>query len=167
MRGLGVEADERLVHDYELRVVQPRGNYRELLLHAVRVRSNGLCEIVGQLEDIGVSANALLTRVGADAEYVGHKVEVLYAAHVVVKVGVIRYVGKLFLAGERVKLYGHAADVYLAGIKLLNTDDGFQRRGLARAVMAYEAVYFPRSDVKRKIVHRFFLPECFCEMLYT
>ena len=64
-------------------------------------------------------------------------------------------------------LYGYAADVYLAGIKLLNTYDGFQRRGLACAVMAYEAVYFPRSDVERKIVHRLFIRERFCEMFYT
>ena len=67
----------------------------------------GWARSLGQLEDVRVVADALLPRVWAsDAEYVGDKVQILDAGHVVVQVGVIGDVGQLPLAGQGIGLDG-------------------------------------------------------------
>ena len=51
------------------------------------------------------------------------------------------------------------ADRDPAGIELLDADDGFERRGLARAVVADEAVDLSWRDVERQIIHGFLFAE--------
>ena len=60
VRGDGVEADEGFVHDDELRLVDEGGDEGELLLHAVGIGGDGLGEVVGELELVGVTVYALV-----------------------------------------------------------------------------------------------------------
>ena len=92
-------------------------------------------------------------------EDVGDKIEVLDARHKLVEVGVIRDVGEHLLAGDGIVLNGVPADRDPAGIELLDADDRLERRGLARAVVADEAVDLPWRDVERQIIHGFLFAE--------
>ena len=74
--GDGVEADEGFVHDDEFRLVDEGGDEGELLLHAVGIGGDGLGEVVGELELVGVTVYALVARVGGHAVDVGDEVEV-------------------------------------------------------------------------------------------
>ena len=139
--------------------MQPRRNDGKLLLHAVGVRRDGLRKVARQLEEVRVLADTLLTRAFLHAEDVGDKIEVLDARHKLVEVGVIRDVGEHLLAGDGFVLNGVPADHDPAGIELLDTDDRFERRGLARAVVADKAVDLPRRDVERQIIHGFLFAE--------
>ena len=99
------------------------------------------------------------------AEDVGDKIEVLDARHKLVEVGVIRDVGEHLLAGDGILLNGMSADGDRPRVELLDTDDGFERCGLARAVVADEAVDLARRDVKRQIVHSLLLAEGFGQVV--
>ena len=153
MRGLGVEADERLIHQNEPWLVQPRRDDGKFLLHAVRIGGDGLGEVVRQCEKLGILSDARLPRFRVHAEDVGDEVQILDARHKFVEIGVIWNVGEHFLAGDGVVLNRVSPHGDLAGVELLDADDGFERRGLARAVVSDKAVDLPRRDVERKIVH--------------
>ena len=125
--------------------------------HAVRVASDGLGQVVGQFKGVRVAADALLPLALADAENVRHKVQVLDAAHKVVQVRVVGYVGNFALAGQRIVLDGHAVHPDLAAVKLQNAAAGLDGGGLACAVVADKAVDLALFDVQAQIIHRFFL----------
>ena len=57
-----------------LGLVDPGGDDGQLLLHAVGVGGDGLGQVVGQLEQVGVFLDARLPVAGADAEDVGDEV---------------------------------------------------------------------------------------------
>ena len=139
--------------------MQPRRNNGKLLLHAVGIGRDGLRQVGRQLEEVRVLADALLPRAFLHAENVGDEIEVLDARHKLVEVGVIRDVGEHLLAGDGIVLNGVPADRDPAGIELLDADDRLERRGLARAVVADEAVDLPWRDVERQIIHGFLFAE--------
>ena len=153
MGGLRVQADERLVHHDELRGMEPGRNNGQLLLHAVGVGGDGLGQIVRQLKALRKLADAHLPVRRADTENVRNKVQILDARHIVIEIGIVRDVGKLPLAGQRVRADGGAADADLSGIEAQDPGDGFQRRRLPRAVVADEAVNFAGQDMQAQIVH--------------
>ena len=165
VRSLWVETDERLIHQNKLWLVQPRRDDGELLLHAVGVRRDGLGEVARQLEEARVLADALLPRPRLHVEDISNEIEVLDARHELVEVGVIWNVGEHFLAGDGIVLNGVSADRDLAGIELLDADDGLERCGLARAVVADEAVDLPGRDVKRQIIHGLLFTEGLGQMV--
>ena len=157
VRRLRVEADERFVHDDELRVVDPRRDDGELLLHAVRVRADRLTEIARELECVGIRLYARPALRGRDAENVGNEVQVLDAAHEIVQIRIVRDVGEQLLAGQRLGLDGVPADRDLARVKLQDADGRLERRRLAGAVVADEAVDLARRDVQAQVVDGPFL----------
>ena len=165
MRGLGIQPHEGFVHEDQLGFVNPCGNNGQLLLHAVGISRDGLPQIAGQLEKLGVLPNAFLPNVRLYSENVRDEVQILDARHELIQVGVIGDIGHLPLAAERVGLNGHTADENLAFVKGLNARHGFQRGSLARAIVADEAVDFARSDMQTQIVHRFFVAIGLGEML--
>ena len=105
--------------------MDPCGDYRELLLHAVGICRDGLREVGGQPEHIGIFMYALAAVVGADAENIRDEVQIFYSRHVFVEVGVIGDIGYDFFAGERVIFYRDAVYRYLALVELQNADNGF------------------------------------------
>ena len=153
VRGLRVETDERFVHENELRLVQPCGDDRELLLHAVGIGGDGLRQIVRQRKLRGPAADTLGAFVGAYAENVGDKIEVLDAAHKVVKIGIVGDIGESALTLERLGAHGMSGNENFTLVELLDARNGAQRRGFARAVVTDETVNFARGDVQREIVH--------------
>ena len=165
MRRLGVKAHKGFVHDDELRLMQPRGDDGQLLLHAVGIGGDRLGQILRQLEGVGVFSDALLPLPRSDAEDIGHEVQVLDARHKVVQVGVVGDVGHLPLAAQGIRLDGLTVNGDLPLIELQNAHHGFQRGGLACAVVADEAVNFAGPDVQAQVVDRLFLSVKLCKML--
>ena len=51
MRRLGVQAHKGLIHDDQLRLMNPRGDDGQLLLHAVGIGRDGLRQIARQFKD--------------------------------------------------------------------------------------------------------------------
>ena len=137
----------------------------ELLLHAVRVRADGLTEIARELKRIGIRLDARPALRSRDAEDVGNEVQVLDAAHEIVQVRVVRDVGEQLLAGQRLGFDRVPADRDLARIKLQDTDGRLERRRLAGAVVADEAVDLARRDVQAQIIDGLFLTISLGKML--
>ena len=137
--------------------MDPRGDDGELLLHAVRIRADRLTEIARELKCVGIRLDARPALRSRDAEDVGNEVQVLDAAHEIVQVRVVRDVGKQLLAGQRLGLDGVPADRDLARVKLQDADGRLERRRLAGAVVADEAVDLARRDVQAQIVDGLFL----------
>ena len=152
VRRLRVEADERFVHDDELRVVDPRRDDGELLLHAVRVRADRLTEITRELECVGIRLDARPALRGRNAENVGNEVQVLDAAHEIVQIRIVRDVGEQLLAGQRLGLDGVPADRDLARVKLQDADGRLERRRLAGAVVADEGAELRRAGITTGII---------------
>ena len=120
-----VKPHEGFIHKDELRLVEPGGNNRQLLLHAVGVGGDGLRQIGGQFKCIGVFADARLPLICAHAENVGDEIQVLDARHVVVQVGIVWDVGKAPLAFQGIFLDGHPINVDFSRVKLQNACHGF------------------------------------------
>ena len=144
--------------------MQPRGDDRQLLLHAVRVCCDRLRQIVGQLKKRRVLFHPLHARGRVHAENIGDKIEILPARHELVQVGVIGDVRKQPLARQRLFPDGVAGDGDLTLVKLQNARHGFERGRFARAVVPDKAVNFARGDVQIQIVHGFFLAVALCQM---
>ena len=157
VRRLGVKPDERLVHYYELRRMKPR----ELLLHAVRIRGDRLAEVRRQLEYVGKLAYQPLSLLRSDAVYVGDEIQIFYTRHKIVQIGVVGYVRRLFLAGDRILFLRDPVYVYVAGVECHDSGDALKRRRLARSVVADESVYLAAVYVKGQIGHRLHVPVFF------
>ena len=157
MGGLGVKTYKRLIHDDQLRLMNPGGDDGQLLLHAVGIGGNGLDQIGGQLKALGQRLNTFLTHIGGNAEDVAHEVEILHAGHEIVQIGIIGDVGDAFLAGNGIGLDGNAVNGDFAAVELQNAHNAFQRGGLAGAVVADEAVKLAGLNVQGQIVHGLFL----------
>ena len=164
VRRLWVKAHKGFVHEDKLRLVEPRGDDDQLLLHAVGIGRDGLRQIAGQLKGVRVPADALAPQSGIHAENVRDEVQILDTRHVLVQVGIVRNVGNLPLAFQRLFPNGIAADVNFSRVELQNARHGFQRRGLARAVVADEAVNLTGTDVQVQVVHSLLFPVGFCQM---
>ena len=145
--------------------MQPRGDDGQLLLHAVGIGGDRLGQILRQLEGVGVFSDALLPLPRSDAEDIGHEVQVLDARHKVVQVGVVGDVGHLPLAAQGIRLDGLAVNGDLPLIELQNAHHGFQRGGLACAVVADEAVDLTGGNVQRQIVYGLLLAVALGQML--
>ncbi len=86
------------------RMVDPGGEDGQLLLHAVGIGGDGLSQVIGQLEQVGVVPDAFLSVAGTDPEDIRDEVEILDAGHEVVQVGIVRNVRQLPLAGQGIFL---------------------------------------------------------------
>ena len=146
--------------------MQPCGDDDELLLHAVGVGGDGLRQIVRQLQRVRVFANARLPVRRAHAEHVRNEVEKLNAGHELVQVGIVRQIGDLPLARERILPDRNAVHEHLARVKLQDAAACLDRGGFARAVVPDEPVDFAGLDVQREVVHRLFVPVLLGQMLY-
>ena len=165
MRRLRVKPHERLIHQNQLRIVQPGGNNGQLLLHTVGIGGDGGRKVACQLEQIAVFLYAFLPLCRVNAENIRDEVQVLNPRHKVVEIRVVRNISKTLFAGDRVLADGDAADQDVAGIKPQNSRNGFQRSGFSGAVMADKTVDFARQDVQRKIIDRGFVPVGLGQML--
>ena len=137
--------------------MQPGGDNGQLLLHAVGIGSNGLGQIVRQLEPRRVVADAGLPVRRADAEDVGDEVQVSDAAHEFVEVGVIGDIRQFPLAGQRLGLDGAAVDGDVPLIEGQDAHRRLQRGGLTGAVVADEAVDLSGLDVQAQIIYGFLI----------
>ena len=165
MGRLGVQPHKGFIHDDQLRLVQPRGDDGQLLLHAVGIGGDGLGQILRQLEPRRIVPDACLAVIGADAEDIRDEVQVFDAAHKIVQIRVIGDVGQLPLAGQRLRPDGLAVDIDLPRVELQDARHRLQRGGLARAVVSDKAVQLPRLNVQAQVVHRLLLPVGLGQML--
>ena len=131
------------------------------------VSRDRLGKVVGQFKACGEVGNARGAHIRRNAEDVPDEVQVFDAGHELIEIGIVRNVGDLTLAGEGIGLDRGPADIDLAGVEALDADGRAQRCGLARAVVADEAVDLARGDVQAQIVHGDLVAEGFCEMLDT
>jgi len=107
---------------------------------------------------------SIATESGIHAENVRNEVQIPDTRHVLVQVWIVRDIGDFPLAFQRLFPNGIAADVNFSRVKLQNARHGFQRRGLARAVVADEAVNLTGTDVQVQVVHSLLFPVGFCQM---
>ena len=91
--------------------------------------------------------------------------EIFLPGHEIIEIRVVGDIGQLALAGQRVLPHRHAADGDLPRVEGKDAGHGLQRGGFARAVVADEAIDLPGADVERQIIHGFFVPIGFGEML--
>ena len=167
LKGMGgdrIKADEGLIHDDELRLVYPRRDDGKLLLHAVGICRHRLRKVLGEPENIGVSAYALLAVGLAHTVDISHEVQVFHAGKIVVQLRIIGYVGNYLFALERFFLYRHTVDKNIAAVKLQYPAGRLDGRGLARAVMADEGVDIAGRDLKAQVIHHGLAVVAFCEV---
>ena len=105
--------------------MQQRRNDGQLLLHAVGVCPDGLCQVRRQAKGIAILPDALRTLCGAYAKNVCNKIKVLDTGHIIVKLRVVRQVGQTALAFQRVVPHGNAVHINFTGIKLLDAAAAF------------------------------------------
>ena len=130
-----------------------RADDDELLPHAVAVAGDGARERVRELEAARELLDARLAVADGDLEDVGDEREILQARHEVVDVGVVGYVG-----AEPLRRDGVGGDVDTrhadaAAVDGLHAHDRADERGLARAVMADEAVDVARFNGEGEVAH--------------
>ena len=130
-----------------------RADDDELLPHAVAVAGDGARERVRELEAARVLLDARLAVADGDLEDVGDEREVLQARHEVVDVGVVGHVGAEALRRDGVGGDVDARHADAAAVDGLHAHDRADERGLARAVMADEAVDVAGFDGKGEVAH--------------
>ena len=105
--------------------MQQRRNDGQLLLHAVGVCPDGLCQVRRQAKGIAILPDALRTLCSAYAKNVCNKIKVLDTDHIIVKLRIVRQVGQTALAFQRVVPHGNAVHINFSGFKLLDTAAAF------------------------------------------
>ena len=151
--GLGVQADEGLVQQNKLGLVGEGRNQGQLLLHAVAEGGDGLIQLALQLQQTGVFLNTLQTLLLAHAVDIADEIQIGRAGHEFIEVRVVRDVGKLLLAGQRLGADGLAADENVALVEVQDAAAGLESRGLARAVVADEGAQLAWTDMQIQMVH--------------
>ena len=150
--GGGIQPHEGLVHHNELRLVEPRGDDGQLLLHTVGIGVDGLGQIRVQAEPLRQRLDAF--RAGRPyAVDIRHEVQISDPGEEIVQVRVIRDIGQRLFRADGVGYDIMAADGDLSLVKPQQPAAGFQRGGLARPVVADKAVDLPRGDIQGQIVH--------------
>lgn len=129
MGGQGIQPHKGLVHEDQLGIVEQGGDEGDLLLHAVGAVGDGLGQVVGHAQELAILPDAGGAVCLGHAVYVGHKVQVLQAGEEIVQVWIVRYVGKLLLAGQGLFLDGMPGHKNIALGQLENAAAGFQRGG--------------------------------------
>ena len=149
----GIQPHEGLVHEDQPGLVDPCGDDRQLLFHAVGVGGDGLGQIGGQLEPVPHGPDHLLSLRGGNGEDVRDEVQILDPAHEVVEIGIVRDVGDGPLDRHGILTHGRPVHADLPAVKGQNPRHGLQGGGLTRSVVADEAADFPRRDAQRQVVH--------------
>ena len=156
MARLGIESDERFVHDDEFGLMDPGRDRGELLLHAVGVGRNRLPEIAGQIERVRVAADPLRALGRSHAVHVGYEIQVFRTAHILVQVRIVRDIGELLLAGDGIGLDRGPVDQDFSRVKAQDPGHGAQGRRFAGAVVPDETEDLPRRNVQTQVVDGFF-----------
>src|ERR1051326_2766157 len=150
LRVYGIEPRERLVENDEIRIVQDRGNELHLLLHSLRQIRHFAEPPVGQSEAVQP-----FQRLGArdpprDTLRLGKKYKDVEHAHLRIEPALLRQItnsrGKAAAAGDR------AEELHFAGVGLVDVHDHADRRALAGAVRAQQAVNRSGGDGERQRV---------------
>ena len=79
MGGLGVQSHEGFVHEDQLWLVDPRGDDRQLLLHAMGIGGDGLGQIARQFKEIGIFTDTQLPFSGTDTKNICDEVQIFDA----------------------------------------------------------------------------------------
>ena len=153
MAGLGVQTDEGLVQQDELRLMGESRNQSQLLFHAVAESGDGLIQLTLQFQQAGVFLNALQTLLLTHAVDVADEIQIGRAGHEFIEVRVVRNVGKLLLSGQRLGADGLAADENVALVKVQDAAADLESRGLARTVVADEGAQLAGTDVQIQMVY--------------
>ena len=127
------------------------GNQNQLLLHAVRVAANGICQGIGDTQAVGQRSNALDAVLRRNAKNVADVIEVLDAAHELVNVWVIWDVSDDLLGANGVNQHVLGVHEDDAALKWLGTNDGLDKRSFTCAVVADKTVDVARHNVERKV----------------
>lgn len=128
----------------------PRRNDRQLLPHAVGIGGNGPGKISGEFKDVGIFTDTGLSVCCADAKNIRNEVQIFDAGHVVVQIGVIRYVSNLTLAGQRIGFDGLPVYPDFTLVKLQNAHHRFQRCDFACSIsILYKTAWLKNRRIFR------------------
>ena len=139
MRRFRVETDERFIHNDELRPVKKGGDECQLLLHAVRVGANGLCQIFCDFKQIGISADPFLPFPLRNSVNIRDKIEIADSGEKIVKIRIVRNIGQFLFAGDGLFADRKPADFHAALLEAEDTAAAFYGRGFTGPVMSDKA----------------------------
>ena len=144
--------------------MKPGGNDGQLLLHAMRIRSDGLRQGARQFKPTGIFMDAGLAVSLGYTKDVRHEIQVFDACHVFIQVRIVRDVGQDLFDRQRILPDRDPAHADLALVELLDAHDRTQGRCLAGAVMADKTVDLARSDVQTQVIDCLDCSECLRQM---
>lgn len=148
--GSGVQADDGLVENENLGVVQQSGNDREFLPHAVAVSRDHLAEGLGHFKGLRqlVDSSPFLF---AQAPDVGDEAQKAGAAHFLVEDRLVGHVADYALGLESIPAHVHSLDANGSRVRLQEADEGLDGRGLTRPVWAEKTEDLPGFDAKGQV----------------
>ena len=133
---------QRFIHKDQFRLMQPCGNNRQLLLHAVGIGGDGLRQIACQFKKVSVFTDTCLPVRGADIKNIRNEIQIFNSRHVIIQIGIIGDISKAALTFQRLRPDGFAVNINFSGVKLQNACHGFQGRCLACTVMTDKPINF-------------------------
>ncbi len=116
-------------------------------------------ETVIDLQFLRILCNPLRTRLFIDAIDIRHKTQILDSAQPIIKIRIVRKIGKYPLRTERILRNIDAVNGNLSLFKLQNSRRTPQRRRLAGAVLTNKADNLPIRDIDGNAMQNFFLPK--------
>ena len=144
----------------------PGGNCCKLLLHAVGICGNWLGKMTVHIKQRGVFFYALLSGGGVKSEYIGNKVKVFYARHIFIQVGIVRNVGDIAFALQRLRFYGMTVYKYFAAVKLQYSGNGFQGGGFPAPLCPIKPYISPGAICRQRSSTAFLFAVAFCQIFY-
>ena len=152
----GVEADQGLVDDQDLRVVDQGRGEDDALLHPVGVVLGELVDVVAHLEGLDQLGDPPGRDLGVEAVHLDDEAEELAAGQLLVEIGLVGDVGDE-LAGLGAR-GGEAPDGDDAGTRPEQAADHLDRRGLARPVGPRKPNSSPARTLRSRWSTAFFGP---------
>ena len=151
-RRLRVKSHHRLVKHPQLRLVNERRDYANLLLHSVRIGFNLLVYRVFKTEQFCKSVHTLGAYIGRNLVEGRNVVYVLSSRKLLANGMVIGNVAHMHLCFYRLLLNVIAADFNSAAVKGQNARKTFYSSGFTRAVLSEKSENLAGAQLKRYIV---------------
>ena len=152
--GSGVQAYKGLIQNQQPGPADKGGNQGQLLPHSVGIAANGRAQVPGQLKgiaELGDTGGALLRR---NVIQVGNEIEKVDSLHKLVQVRIVGQEGRDPLGPHRVLFDVVAVNENGPLCKVHHPRHGPQGGGLARSVVADEAINLAGLDVEAQVVYR-------------
>ena len=159
-----VDAGGRLVQKQHARLVHDGRAERHALFPAAGQAADQLMLLALETGKLEHPANLLLPLVLGHTVDAGKEVQVLIDGQIVVQRKLLRHVADSLAHVRRTQMAPLARELHLSARRIEQPAEHLDRRGLARAVGAEQAVDFAVAHLQRDVVHGAERPECLREI---